>query len=193
MSGPNFDELVGGELPAGERERLRRVHDLLVAAGPPPEMPRLIASPPVRALPRRRAAALLIAAALALASFAAGWLVRGSDPGFEVRVAVTMSGTSAAPAASGKIELGYADDEGNWPMVVEVAGLEPLPKNGYYELLLTKNGEPVLTCGTFKVGDNGATIVRLGASYNLRNFDGWVVRPWVRGQDELNETVVLTT
>ena len=46
MSGPNFDELVGAELPPSERERLRLVHDLLVAAGPPPELPKLLASPP---------------------------------------------------------------------------------------------------------------------------------------------------
>jgi hypothetical protein len=190
---PNFDELIGPELPPGDRERLRRVHELLVAAGPPPEMPELHASPPVRAHPRRRVAALLIAAALALAAFVAGWLVGGADSGFDVRAAVAMHGTAAAPAASGTIELGYGDDEGNWPMLVEVSGLEPLPKGGYYELLLTKNGEPVVACGSFKVGDDGKANVRLGASYNLRNFDGWVVRPWVRGRDELNKTVVLTT
>jgi hypothetical protein len=190
---PNFDELIGTDLPPGDRERLRRVHELLVAAGPPPEMPQLAPSPRVRALPRRRAVALLVAAALALAAFAAGWLVRGPDSGFDVRAAVAMHGTGAAPAASGRIELGYGDDEGNWPMLVEVSGLEPLPEGGYYELLLTKNGEPVVACGSFNVGDEGDATVRLGASYNLRNFDGWVVRPWVRGRDEFNKTVVLTT
>jgi hypothetical protein len=190
---PNFDELIGPDLPPGDRERLRRVHELLVAAGPPAEMPELPASPPVRTRPRRRVAALLIAAALAVAAFVAGWLVGGFDSDFDVRAAVAMHGTAAAPAASGTIELGYGDDEGNWPMVVEVSGLEPLPKGGYYELLLTKNGEPVVACGSFNVGDDGYANVRLGASYNLRNFDGWVVRPWVRGRDELNKTVVLTT
>jgi len=190
---PNFDELIGPEVPPEERERLRRVHELLVAAGPPPEMPELHASPAVPAHPRRRVAALLIAAALAPAAFVAGWLVGGSDSDFDVRAAVAMRGTAAAPAASGTIELGYGDDEGNWPMLVEVSGLEPLPKGGYYELLLTKNGKPVVACGSFNVGDDGNANVRLGASYNLRNFDGWVVRPWVRGRDELNKTVVLTT
>ena len=41
MSGPqapDFDELVGTEVSAAERERLHRVHDLLVEAGPPPEL-----------------------------------------------------------------------------------------------------------------------------------------------------------
>ena len=192
MSGPNFDELIGADLPPGDRERLRRVHDLLVAAGPPPEMPQV--SPKVRALPRRRGVALLIAAALALAAFGAGWLLRGqSAAGFDVRAAVAMHGTGAAQAASGTIELGYGDDEGNWPMLVEVSGLEPLPEGGYYVLLLTKNGEPVVACGSFNVGADGHASVRLGASYDLRNFDGWVVRPWVRGREKLNKTVVLTT
>jgi len=30
---PNFDDLVGTDLEPAERERLRRAHDLLVAAG----------------------------------------------------------------------------------------------------------------------------------------------------------------
>ena len=34
MSGPDFRELVGDDLPAEERARLQRVHDQLVAAGP---------------------------------------------------------------------------------------------------------------------------------------------------------------
>jgi hypothetical protein len=193
VSRPNFDELVGEGLPAAERERLRRAHDLLVAAGPPPEMPRLPASPPVRALPRRRVAALLIAAALALAAFGAGWFVRGTNDEFDVRRAVPMRSTANAPNASALIELGYPDDEGNWPMLVTVRGLKPLPKGGYYELLLTKDGKPVAVCGSFKVRSQGATTVRLGASYNLRNFDGWVIRPYVHERDKFNELLFLKT
>jgi hypothetical protein len=193
VSRPNFEELVGKDLPAAERERLRRAHDLLVAAGPPPEMPRLPASPPVRALPRRRVAALLIAAALALAAFGAGWFVRGTNDEFDVRRAVPMRSTANAPNASALIELGYPDDEGNWPMLVTVRGLKPLPKGGYYELLLTRDGKPVAVCGSFKVKSQGLTTVRLGASYNLRNFDGWVVRPYVHDRDAFNRLIFLRT
>lgn len=193
MSGPNFDELIDADLPTRERERLRRVHDLLVAAGPPPEMPQLPASPPVRALRRRRVATLLIAAALALAAFGAGWLLRGTNDEFEVRRAVPMRSTANAPNASALLELGYPDDEGNWPMLVTVRGLKPLPQGGYYELLLTKDGKPVAVCGSFKVRSQGATTVRLGASYNLRNFDGWVIRPYVHERDAFNELVFLKT
>ena len=35
---PDFDDLIGGDVPAEERERLRRAHELLVEAGPPPEL-----------------------------------------------------------------------------------------------------------------------------------------------------------
>jgi hypothetical protein len=189
---PDFDELVGADLPEDERVRLRRVHDLLVAAGPPPQMPAHLASPPVRSLRRRRVAAALLAAALAVAAFGAGWLLRGEDD-FEVRRAVPMHSTANAPGASATIELGWADEQGNWPMLVKVRGLKPLPDGGYYELLLTKDGQAVATCGSFKVKDDGETVVPLGASYDLKNFDGWVVRPYIHGRDRFNETVVLTT
>jgi hypothetical protein len=190
---PNFDELIGPEVPPRDRERLRRVHELLVAAGPPPEMPQLHASPPVRAHPRRSVAALLIAAALALAAFGAGWLLRAPNDEFDVRGAVPMRATENAPNASALIELGYPDDEGNWPMLVTVHGLKPLPDGGYYELLLTRDGKPVAVCGSFKVKSEGATTVRLGASYNLGDFDGWVIRPYVHDRDRFNELVFLKT
>ena len=192
MNTPDFDDLVGSDLEPAERERLRRVHDLLVSAGPPPVLPARLATPRVRALPRRRTLALLLAAALAAAAFGAGWLVRGGD-GFEVRRAVSMHGTADAPNASGRIKLGFPDANGNWQMLVTVEGLKPLPNDGYYILLLTKNGKPIATCGTFNVTDTGKTTVRLGASYRLKNFDGWVVQPWIRGRDKFNERIYLRT
>jgi Anti-sigma-K factor rskA len=188
---PDFDELVG-DVPSAERERLRRAHDLLVAAGPPPELPASISSPPVREFPRRRSATLLIAAAIAALAFAAGWILNSGDD-FEVRDSVPMHATANAPGAAALLELGYGDGDGNWPMVVKVQGLKPLPKGGYYELLLTKKGKPVAVCGSFKVKAEGQTEVRLGASYDLKNFDGWVVRPYIHGRDKFNRTVVLTT
>ena len=193
MSERDLRELIGDDVPADDVERLQRVHDLLVAAGPPPELPELLASPPVRALQRRRVAALLIAAALAIAAFGAGWLVSGANDEFDVRRAVPMRSTANAPNASALIELGYPDDEGNWPMLVTVRGLKPLPEGGYYELLLTRNGKPVAVCGSFKVKSEGATTVRLGASYDLSNFDGWVVRPYVHDRDAFNELIFLRT
>jgi hypothetical protein len=194
---PDFDELVGDGLESAERERLRRVHDLLVAAGPPAEVPAALSVPPVVGLRRRRiAAAAALAATLAAAAFAGGWLARGddgADRAFEVRREVPMHGTENAPTAAGSLRLGYPDSRGNWQMLVNVNGLRPLPDGGYYELLLTKNGKPIVTCGTFKVGRSGDAAVQLGASYRLTDFDGWIVRPYVHGRDRLNRTVVLRT
>jgi hypothetical protein len=190
---PDFDELVGRDVDGEERARMRRAHDLLVAAGPPPELSGALDTPRVRPLTRRRVAALALAAALATAAFAGGWALRGGDESFDVRAEVPMHATPNADGASALIKLGYADDLGNWPMVLVVRGLEPLPEGGYYELLLTKDGEPVATCGSFKVRATGETVVRLGASYKLSDFDGWVVRPYVHDRDAFNETILLTT
>jgi hypothetical protein len=188
---PDFDELIETDLDPAERERLRRVHDLLVAVGPPPELPAGLETPRVRAFPRRRALVLL-AATLVLAGFGAGWFARGGES-FEVRLTVPIHGTMDAPRAWGEIKLGYPDEHGNWQMLVTVSGLKPLPKGGYYNLELTKHGKPIAECGTFNVKDTGETTVLLGASYNLKNFDGWVVQPWYRPGHKLNRLILLTT
>jgi hypothetical protein len=50
---PDFDELVGTDLEPEERDRLRHAHDLLVAAGPLPELsPELDRTPGDRGRPR---------------------------------------------------------------------------------------------------------------------------------------------
>ncbi len=182
-----FDELVGGaDLPAAERERLRRVHELLLTVGPPPEVaPELQAPPreePVRLLPRRRRTTLaLIAAALGLAVFGTGYLVgsRAAEPTVE-RV-LTMTGVGDVSAARGTIELLAQDTAGNWPMLVRVRGLEPsVDRRDYYELWLTKDGELVAPCGRFVV-DGDVTEVTLSVPYGLRGYDGWIV---TRGESE---------
>jgi hypothetical protein len=193
MKLPDFDELVGTDLAPSERERLRRVHDLLVAVGPPPELPVGLETPQVRAFPRRRALVLLAAAlAVTVAAFGGGWLL-GSDESFDVRLAVPMHGTTDAPRASGLIKLGFADEDGNWQMLLTVRGLKPLPEGGYYHLLLTRHGKPIAECGTFNVSGNGETTVVLGASYRLKNFDGWAVQPWLSPDNVLNDQIVMTT
>ena len=195
MKAPNFDDLVGPEVVGEERAHLRRAHDLLVAAGPPPEVPARLASPPVASIGRRRLAVVLLAAALSVAAFAGGWLARGNeDDAFAVRRVVAMHATEHARGASAELKLGVPDANGNWEMLVTVRGLKPLPEGGYYELLLTdEHGEPVATCGSFKVRARGSTTVRLGASYDLREYKGWVVRPYVHDRERLNETIYLTT
>jgi hypothetical protein len=200
---PDFDSLLGPDVPEDERARLRRVHELLVTAGPPPEFPSSLETPPAPArivwLRRRKATWVALAAALAVAAFAGGFLLAGGSDGsdaaqgdsFELRGVVPLEATSKAPAGAwGRIELGKSDGYGNWPMLVKV---EPLPEDGYYVLMLTSEGRPVATCGTFKVRPEGPTTARLGASYRLRDFDGWVIRPYVHDRPVFNKTVFLKT
>ena len=195
---PEFDDLVGRDLPEDERERLRRVHELLVEAGPPPELPPRLAEPPTSAsereevvfLPRRRAGALLsLAAALALIAFLGGYLA-GRREGFSTTDKVHMHATAAARGASALIDVGQLDRAGNWPLLVKVRGLKPLPAGGYYEMYVTRNGHRIGTCGTFRV--HGASVdVRLNAPYRLSRGVGWIVTK--RSPGRSTEPVVLTT
>jgi len=195
---PDFDELVG-EVDPGERRRLRRAHDLLIAAGPPAELPPSLRVPPgaaddtpdvVRVLPRgflpprRVAAAVVLAAALALAMFGAGFLVGDRGKDFESVRIVSMHGTGLQRDARASLELGEKDASGNWPMLLRVRGLPELKSpRGYYEVLLTRDGEPIAPCGSFRV-HAGTTQVALNAPYELRRFDGWVVVVHERGHVE---------
>ena len=87
MTGPDFHELVGDEGTPEELAKLRRAHELLVAAGPPPELsPRLAEAPAAIGrtswLPRRRrGAAFALAAGVVAAAFGVGFLIgdRGSS------------------------------------------------------------------------------------------------------------------
>jgi len=177
--GPDFDELVGSDLEPGERERLVRVHELLVAAGPPPEPPSSLAAPsvrePTRLVPRRRVALVALAAAFGLAAFAAGFAIgdRGDQPGtFRI---VAMTGTGEAPGASASLEVFDVDAAGNWPMEISVQGLGPSASGRPYELWLTRGEELVVLCGSFLVEPEGTTVVPMNAPYKLKEFDGWVV------------------
>jgi Anti-sigma-K factor rskA len=180
---PDFGELVDGpDLEPGERDRLRRVHDALVAAGPPPELPSALADAPapnvVPLAPRRRRGRLIaLAAALAAAAFAVGYVVAEADEPDVDRV-VAMSGPSGATAS---IDVFAADDAGNWPMEIEIEGL-PSDGKTRYELWLTRDGELASLCGTFLLEVDGKTVVPMNAPWRLDEFDGWVVVE--QGSDE---------
>ena len=197
---PDFDELVGEDLPGDERARLRGVHDLLVAAGPPAELsPALERAPSVggtvHLLPRRRrGAVLLLAAALAAAVFGGGFLtgaVTHRSTSKSASLLIHMHGTAAVPNARASIALLTADKAGNWPMRFTVLGLPKLPHGGYYELYVTKRGRITASCGVFNV-HGGQTTVTLNAPYTS-GFDGWVVTKHLPGRPELASRPVLTT
>ena len=196
---PDFRDLVDDDLDEQERARLERVHQMLVFAGPPPELPPALLKPDaeptghhVQGLPRRRAGALLaLAAAIALLAFLGGYITgnRGST-GFSSEGNIPMHGTKAAPAASGTISVGKVAEGGNWPLQVVVRNLPRLPHGGYYEMLLTRSGKPPSSCGTFGARSRMVT-VRLNAPYKPRNISGWVVTRHVPGSRA--DQVVLTT
>jgi hypothetical protein len=185
---PDFDDLVGYNVPAAERDRLRRAHDLLVEAGPPPELsPELEAVPwpedalqPLFGRGREHKARrpVLLAAALATAIFVGfllGQATTSDNSSVSATKTVELHGTALAHNALATLKLGKADAAGNWPMVLHVSGLPKLANGGYYALFLTKGGAPLVSCGTINV--SGATSVRLSAAYALERFDhdGWVI------------------
>lgn len=191
MKQPDFDELIGEDVSPEERARLYRTHELLVQAGPPPELaPEMDAVPwpddalqPLFGGKRKRGSArrvLLLAAALVTAvvvGLLIGQATTSSDTATSLKAkeTVQLRGTSLARGAFATLKLGTADEAGNWPMVLHITGLPKLSNGGYYALYLTKGGRPLVSCGTINV--DGATSVRLSAAYVLEHFDknGWVV------------------
>lgn len=180
---PDFDELVGSDLEPAEHDRLRRVHELLVEAGPPPELPATLAAPPtpgsvpdsVHRLRPRRGALIAIAAAFGVVAFAIGFLAGSRDSDYGTSHVVAMSGTGAAAGAHATIEVFEADAAGNWPMELSVEGLPPATGGGLYELWLTNAARPIALCGSFLADADGSTVVPMNAPWRLDKFDGWVV------------------
>jgi hypothetical protein len=207
---PDFNELVGADVPMEERERFREVHDLLVQAGPPPELSPELESVqwPDEALSpltlsgqraarqQRKRSPVLVAAAiatLAVAAFLFGQATgdKSAAP-IDVQRVVHMAGTTLEPSAIGTLELGSADRQGNWPMILHVSGLRQLPNDGYYDLYLSRAGKPVALCGSFNVV-RGDVAVRMSAAYTLDKFDGWVVTRQVPPNHEPKFIVMRTT
>ena len=179
MTGPpEFRDLLGDDLPDEERARLQRVHELLVAAGPPPELPPSLAEAPERAsrppswLPRRRlGAGLALAAAIALLAFLGGYAAghQSSDNDFDTARSVVLGNAGGMRA---EVRFGERDANGNRPMLVDVQGLPRAREGNYYVLFMTRKGKPIVTCGTFNVHDRGQTTVRFTVAYDLERFDG---------------------
>jgi hypothetical protein len=199
---PDFNELVGGGLPPEEQARLRRAHELLVAAGPVPELPPGLEEPSAverrsrldenvyQLLPRRRVgAALALAAAIALVAFVGGYIAGFRHDGFAAQYSVQMHSANGG-RASAEIKIGTRDSHGNWPLRLEVSGLPKL-KRGYYEMFLTR-GKQRATCGTFNTGGQKTVKVRLNAPYDLRRGVGWIVTKELPGRP-VPGPVVLTT
>lgn len=199
---PDFDELVGTDLPTDERARLLRVHELLLEADPPPELGGAeLERPPLEQEPglekrapvvrlrlrRRRSFAFALAAGLAAASFLVGALVGNRTAGPNVDFTVAMRGTPAAADASASLAVYDLANGANWPMEVSVTGLPPSPSGRPYELWLTKGGKLSALCGSFRTDASGSAKVPMNAPYKFTDYDGWVV------VEEGAQTPLLTT
>jgi hypothetical protein len=199
----NFDDMIDREgLSPDEEARLRRVHDLLVSAGPPADLPPGLERPPTAPadaelvqfplLPRRRWPVVAVAAAtLVFLAFGGGYLVghgKSKPTSFATTRVVPMHGNNALAL----LRLARRDSAGNWPMQLEVNNL-PTQKNerAYYELWLTRNGKPVARCGAFRVNAR-TTTVRLTVPYDFTRFNGWVVTKQDAGKHDPGP-IVLTT
>ncbi len=186
---PRFDELFPDEPAGDERERLRRAHELLVQAGPPPEAPPALGkapSPPALPFqtPRRtgRRVALLLAAAVAVAAiFAVGFGV-GRGGSSHVAWSLSLEGTRAAPGAQATLAV-LTGRSGNWPMTLHASGLPKLPAQAQYEVYLVRDGKPWASCGTFVTAGTQAVSVTLNAPYPLHRGDAWVVTRETPGRE----------
>ena len=197
---PDLRDLIGDE--GASDERLARVHELLVDAGPPPEAVPATAQVAVRALParprRRRWAELAVAAALAATALAVGFVAGSRGDGFEARVTISMHGVPPVADASADLAVGERDENGNTALEMVVERLPQLPQGGWYELFLSKRGVIGASCGTFvTAGDE--TKVRLNVGYDLSSwrkagrYDGWVITAHLPGKPGSGERILLTT
>ena len=184
---PKFQDLVGEGLPPTEHERLERVHEMLIAAGPPPELPPELEEVPdgrgnvhelePSGLPRRRiGAALALAAAIALLAFVGGYLAGYKHTGnsFESVRSVALTNNQAQAV----VRFGPRDANGNTPMQLKVEGLKKLAGGDYYTLYMTKGGKPVVVCGSFNVRGPRSTTLRFPVAYDAANFDGLEIARW---------------
>ncbi len=200
---PGLDELIGTEATGAERERLQHVHELLLEAGPPPELSDTLEAGPTLGMSlgkQKRAtksrAMLLLAAALLIAVvFFGGYTLGGNGGGSRSHppvLAQALQGTSIAPQAQGTLELWSSQDGHNWPMTLTVVGLPQLAPHSYYEVYLVRHGKLGGSCGLFRVGSSpqDPVTVTLTSPYELQQGDSWVVTRPGQGGAEPGQTVL---
>jgi hypothetical protein len=200
-----FDELVDHpSLTTEERARLRRVHDLLLEVGPPPEAPPHLSPPPGEAqvipLRRRSRGVALLAAALGAAAVGGAGYLLGDRSGAE-EAAQTVTVARTATQATTVIETVTTAPEQPSGPVVRMAGVgaaedawatvellpraesgdypvrihaEGLPERTTFEMWVVDDGELEELCGSFTTGYD-ETEVTLVVPYEMKTRDDWVV------------------
>jgi len=175
-----FDELIGDEPDGVERDRLRRAHNLLLEAGPPPELkPEMEAGPTLamtlsrtRTIARKRRPFLLTAAAAALVAAVIGLGVLGRGHGHQYP-SFSLRGTVFSPNASGTLYI-VSTKTSTPRMKIEVKGLAAIKKP--YVVYLVRNGKAIAPCGSFTVADpNREVTAVLHSPYPVQSSDKWIV------------------
>jgi hypothetical protein len=187
----DLDDLVDlGGLSPEEQGRLRRVHGLLLDAGPSADLPTSLVQPPADAgalvVPigarRRPLVALLAAASVAAACFGAGYLIADQAHPSSTQVAQVVSLQAPDQRNSfASLRVGPADANGNSPIQLTVTGLPPLSTRARYVLMLSQNGKPSSLCGTFRVGRSGPTTVSFSVPYRITKSTRFVVTEMAPG------------
>jgi hypothetical protein len=198
-----FEDLVDlTGLSHEDESKLRRVHEMLVAAGPPTDLPVELSKPvavegEVVSLEehrsrRRPLVALLVAATVAVACFAGGYVLatQARSSSIDAVRIVPLQGVQQNSFAS--LRVGASDANGNWPIQLTVNGLPQLQSKDRYYLMVWQNGKPVAFCGAFEVAPNGPTTVRFNVAYKITNDTRWVVTRMAPGA-KFPGHVVMTT
>ncbi len=201
-----FEDLVDLTGLSDEDEtKLRRVHAMLVAAGPPTDLPVELSKPvavggaKVVSLDehrsrRRPVAALLVAATVAVACFGGGYVLATQASGKSainvVRV-VPMQGVQQNSLAS--LSVGSSDQNGNWPLQLTVSGLPKLKGDARYYLVVKQgNGQRGVLCGSFEVAPHGSTTVTFNVAYKITPSTHWIITRMAPGVKYPGQLVMQT-
>lgn len=201
-----FEDLVDPTGLSDEDEtKLRRVHAMLVAAGPPTDLPVELSKPvavngaEVVSLDehrsrRRPVAALLVAATVAVACFGGGYVLATQASGKSainvVRV-VPMQGVQQNSLAS--LSVGSSDQNGNWPLQLTVSGLPKLKGDARYYLVVKQgNGQRGVLCGSFEVAPHGSTTVTFNVAYKITPSTHWIITRMAPGVKYPGQLVMQT-
>jgi hypothetical protein len=201
-----FEDLVDLTGLSNEDEtRLRRVHEMLVAAGPPTELPVELSQPMAVAggevvsldehrSRRRPAIALLIAATVAVACFGGGYVLAtqaGSSSTIHAVRIVPMQGIQQNSLAS--LRVGSSDQNGNWPLQLTVNGLPPLKGDARYYLVVKQgSGKRGVLCGSFEVAPHGSTTVTFNVAYKITPSTHWIITRMAPGVKYPGQLVMKT-
>jgi anti-sigma-K factor RskA len=150
----------------GELNRILQSHEhlrKLAASGPPPELKARVleqvrGGPPARSSGGWWFWGLAAAALLVVAVLGIGLLQVLTD---DSSAGVPLAATDLAPEAGGEVQVERVGQ--NLQVDLEVWGMPELKEGEYYEMWYYADDGGRISCGTFQVGPEGRTTVKLSA------------------------------